>query len=530
MRHGPLLPWYQEAGSSSGQLLSSPAGKVTGGDMDVVPVETNLPAHTSAETLAPHNMPAQSSLEEGGAGRGQNTSKTKPTRRTKAHVASACVNCKRAHLSCDIKRPCTRCVATGKQDSCVDVQHKKRGRPRIREEQDIEGPGRFLEPARAFTSTSGAAADLSSLSDQRTSNGRNLYSLTGEFGSAVPPPNHGLSGIPSTILNLPTTSSSSTLSPPDRFASSEVPVALLDLDLVIMKTNPRFQELVAGGVETRGHSLEHFLGPSAIETTRRLRGELRGERNAREPSYLPPIITPGEQGAVESITEDHLDVATSDYLDRSERLTFRLSGGHLQNIPVRIKLARTSVFFVALAIYVPSGRVQSPNLQQALETQSPTAGASGGLYSIRQNSPFAYTTRASPLQSFQSLSTSLPPVSAAGSNFAVSPPPRHEYPRSHSSTPSTTIPSSAGLFPRPEFEYGIQSMRQDIARQPTPPSTSQRPQLPPITGMLPSSREASEQMSTYRERSQSSGARTQEREGSDQEPKRRRLDITDVLE
>lgn len=39
----------------------------------------------------------------------------KPMRRTKAHVASACVNCKKAHLSCDAKRPCSRCVAAGKE-------------------------------------------------------------------------------------------------------------------------------------------------------------------------------------------------------------------------------------------------------------------------------------------------------------------------------------------------------------------------------------------------------------------------------
>jgi len=40
---------------------------------------------------------------------------TKPARRTKAHVASACVNCKKAHLSCDVQRPCGRCVSSGKQ-------------------------------------------------------------------------------------------------------------------------------------------------------------------------------------------------------------------------------------------------------------------------------------------------------------------------------------------------------------------------------------------------------------------------------
>src|SRR5271168_520223 len=35
------------------------------------------------------------------------------TRKTKAHVASACVNCKKKHLRCDSARPCNRCTATG---------------------------------------------------------------------------------------------------------------------------------------------------------------------------------------------------------------------------------------------------------------------------------------------------------------------------------------------------------------------------------------------------------------------------------
>ncbi|KAJ5611306.1 hypothetical protein N7510_008025 [Penicillium lagena] len=38
----------------------------------------------------------------------------KSTRRTKAHVASACVNCKKKHLGCDSARPCRRCVLAGK--------------------------------------------------------------------------------------------------------------------------------------------------------------------------------------------------------------------------------------------------------------------------------------------------------------------------------------------------------------------------------------------------------------------------------
>ncbi|RVX67655.1 hypothetical protein B0A52_08184 [Exophiala mesophila] len=56
------------------------------------------------------------------------------TRKPKAHVASACVNCKRKHLRCDNNRPCNRCINNNKADSCRDVEHKKRGRPPLKPE------------------------------------------------------------------------------------------------------------------------------------------------------------------------------------------------------------------------------------------------------------------------------------------------------------------------------------------------------------------------------------------------------------
>ena len=38
-------------------------------------------------------------------------------RRAKAHVPSACVNCKKKHLACETKRPCNRCIQNGKEVS-----------------------------------------------------------------------------------------------------------------------------------------------------------------------------------------------------------------------------------------------------------------------------------------------------------------------------------------------------------------------------------------------------------------------------
>ena len=40
-------------------------------------------------------------------------------RRAKAHVPSACVNCKRKHLACETRRPCNRCLQSGKEVSVI---------------------------------------------------------------------------------------------------------------------------------------------------------------------------------------------------------------------------------------------------------------------------------------------------------------------------------------------------------------------------------------------------------------------------
>ncbi len=85
-------------------------------------------------------------------------------RRNKAHVASACSNCKRAHLACDgshhlysqhgpltllVARPCKRCVGLGKTGSCADVEHKRRGRPRLKELSSPNRTGPAAHPQQA---------------------------------------------------------------------------------------------------------------------------------------------------------------------------------------------------------------------------------------------------------------------------------------------------------------------------------------------------------------------------------------------
>ncbi|KAJ5674401.1 uncharacterized protein N7477_004335 [Penicillium maclennaniae] len=97
--------------------------------------EQTAPAYVGSPRPLPGAPPYPSStLESPGAGPATRSLVQKSTRRTKAHVASACVNCKKKHLGCDPARPCRRCVLAGKASSCVDVTHKKRGRPPLKAE------------------------------------------------------------------------------------------------------------------------------------------------------------------------------------------------------------------------------------------------------------------------------------------------------------------------------------------------------------------------------------------------------------
>lgn len=80
VQSGPYLPTYPHP--SVYQSASSLSGSLTG-------------AHESRYVLSPVSPRA--------------------ARKPKAHVASACINCKKKHLRCDNSRPCRRCVQSGKE-------------------------------------------------------------------------------------------------------------------------------------------------------------------------------------------------------------------------------------------------------------------------------------------------------------------------------------------------------------------------------------------------------------------------------
>ena len=83
-------------------------------------------------------------------------------RRAKAHVPSACVNCKRKHLACETKRPCNRCVQTGKE---------------VRIESDVDGSSR-LHFNRQAVSTSSTRSEVGHDFERKTISEKRLLRMS----------------------------------------------------------------------------------------------------------------------------------------------------------------------------------------------------------------------------------------------------------------------------------------------------------------------------------------------------------------
>lgn len=165
----PAHPLSSPVVVTTGDPASSSAAAVPAPLVQHEPQPPQLPPRYGEQTApayggSPRPVPGApsyplSTLESPVPGPATRSLAQKSTRRTKAHVASACVNCKKKHLGCDPARPCRRCVLGGKavssqfplnpgsiqkadqvKSSCVDVTHKKRGRPPLKAEDSSLRP------------------------------------------------------------------------------------------------------------------------------------------------------------------------------------------------------------------------------------------------------------------------------------------------------------------------------------------------------------------------------------------------------
>ncbi|ORY65318.1 uncharacterized protein BCR38DRAFT_340911 [Pseudomassariella vexata] len=301
------------------------------------PVEGPVPG------ASPYSLPARPQTSESSP-----YTSPKSQRKTKGHVASACVPCKKAHLRCDAQRPCSRCLSNGKEDACVDVQHKKRGRPRLRDDREtrFENHPRFQHPdptRRPVSLYAPVSAPAIPFDDplRRTQSYRILksqppdpiaprYLERGSAGEAniYPPP-----------LSIPT--------------RALEPVAFLTVDLEVTRVSNTFVEAIGAGtaqtIERR--KLVELISPNDRERVMGLQRSLQDEQARKEPNYLPPIFGREEANRVIQALPFDPESISRFPLDRQEFLTFISFEGQFRPYSIRTGLAKEdSIYFVVMVL------------------------------------------------------------------------------------------------------------------------------------------------------------------------------------
>lgn len=322
------------------------------------------------------------------------------------------------------------------------MQHKKRGRPRLRDDKEF---GRSDETRTAPTQLLGALPSSSSdpfaqqplfQSSHRAPDPHRVLRSSRDEDSPII---HQRPTLASTSGRQPSVGSyggvaASPYTPGTHLVHHSLPLAFLNLDLVIQKSNQEFQDLVPFLGDVRGKSLADLLERSQADVLHRLRNELRDERDEREPTYMAPITPVGQdpmQSMMESVSERDVEHVSRGYADRPVLLNFRLPNGQYQSLQTQIRLAKmVSLYFVTLIVHTPPRPAGPPLLTQQLAPPTPIHASQTmsapttaptrefGPYPARPASS-ASSAPTSPYFNFSSVRTSLPTISS--SSFGSSP-------------------------------------------------------------------------------------------------------------
>ncbi|KAN0096161.1 hypothetical protein V8E51_014966 [Hyaloscypha variabilis] len=413
-------------------------------------------------------------------------SSPKQQRKTKGHVASACVPCKRAHLRCDAQRPCSRCLSNGKEDACVDVQHKKRGRPRLRDERESRyegvGPGYSAPEASMRRPLSFHEGQMvSGFGDplHRPGSYRVLKSQVGSMPGPIAPRYIDWGNLQDANIY----GGSGSMPPTPRMLPSQDPIcAYLTTEMQIAKTTPNFGDTIALQPIV-GRKLQDILSPNDREKVLQLQRNFEGERREREPNYLPPIYLHKfeEDRAIQSVGFGQEEIGQL-RTDHGETFTFPGADGQQRTFNVRLGLAKKdATYFVVLILQVPA----TPQQYQQPST-SPFSRESHS-----RESQYGYGYQQPPQQQIYAPSQGPPPyvpnpnyADPRGDMSAYRPP----GPLVQNMPPSGNMPSFAPpQSARPEYSQGqtqFQTPRSELAQASQPRQHDL--QLPPIRDQGPS--------------------------------------------
>lgn len=438
------------------------------------------------------------------------------------------------------------------------MEHKKRGRPRLRDDRDQRLEQAAAAAVAAAVATAQHAQRPSDLSHSGPVHGhrrgdslRVLRSqatggegLQGEAQGQMP------------HLTVDPRYQQQYQPGPESYKNTGPPLtAFLNMDLRILKASDEFKRLFTDGGDIRGRSLSDFIGSQHQQALQRIQSDLRDERTSREPTFLPGIFP--EQQEQESVAGMDVEAAESvsqGYSERRETFSFRTASGRTEHLHVRLRLAKTRTFFATLIL-------QRQQLQPQLTPQPSPYGRPGGYLPVPQPTsiqigypqhgpPSPYTSNnsapGSPFSTLHTaLITTLPPASSHSTSYSYAPSQARTDPGFLSVRHPTS--AAAGMYPPPPPPVlsrppsALSDSRPNTARERHRPAPLGNLQLPPIVSSAPTTPMTSDffhfqQMGPSSEPRRKSPLRRSpdHRPSSDDDEedqrKRRRLDITQIIE
>ena len=307
----------------------------------------------------------------------------------------------------------------------------------------------------------------------------------------------------------------------------QIPTAYVDLDFVLIRANRPFLQILASGHDVRGRPLNEVVTSADNESLLAIRNRLRGEREAREPAYMPPILPVGQdplQGVLEADV-DRLSQGFSDYTYTWMRAQF---GSFTETFPARVRLAKAVSYFVVITLpsFRPMTQQPPPPPASAFMVPPPLPMSEG--YSARrpitaQSAPpaFLYQTSTAGLQPPQQ-QTFLEPQAYRPPLYGSQAQPQYGYLPQMQQPPPITPRLPAAEPPTDTTPFTPSSTTRETVQP-----AGRTMQLPPIPSMPSAPSGARTETSPLRGSSEEEG---EEGESVRSPKKRRRMGISDVLQ
>lgn len=396
------------------------------------------------------------------------------------------------------------------QSSCVDVQHKKRGRPRLREEDNVRdifynntysrpeifpGDNGVITVAQTDRARSKSYRELRSQPDAVYADPRPKTSDATYYGNQQP---YGTNN-----------------SARSSFLPSTTPTVLLTTDFVVAQHNRAFADILALPFTARGWRLLDLVVPNEREKVNRVQTLLRAELQATNPMF-PVDGEYDSRAGMPPIESLDVGLATSGFKTRSEYWTFRIPQDQSRGFPISITLARTSTYFLVLTLIQranPPQPILSPTFSQPLaspgfDRRPSQAIPAGALQNGHRLSYSAAVPTSGPLQLQPSHSLSL-------EQYSQRSPPRGSI--SYSSSQKASSPESV-RGSQTQYKNSTVDHQQHL-------------QLPPIRTKAAEALEPKRQGSDRSQRSSASGKNSPMSASphSNRKKKRRRVEIGEIL-